>query len=99
MLHHPTREYLYAGSRQRAERLCDYFAGCLLMPKMHVKRLHGQGLDVSQLARAFGVSLPAMRVRLTQLGLMEPTPRCSWPSDRTGRMYLRSPKRRMKVAA
>ena len=77
----------------RAERLADYFAGCLLMPKRHVKRLSGEGRDLEQLADEFSVSPRAMQVRLSQLGLVEAVPRCVPPSVRwpnQGRVYRRS---------
>ena len=62
-----------------AERICDYFAACLLMPRMWVKRAYcDQGIQsVSMLARIFAVSPTAMRVRLLQLGLIEPVSRCA----------------------
>ncbi len=60
----------------KAERLADYFAGCLLMPKRHVKRLSGEGRGLELLADEFSVSPRAMQVRLSQLGLVEPVPRC-----------------------
>jgi Zn-dependent peptidase ImmA (M78 family) len=63
------------------ERICDYFAGCLLMPRPWVKRLYGDGLQqLDQLAASFGVSQAAMAVRLSQIGLTEPTPRCLPPN-------------------
>lgn len=60
------------------ERVCDYFAACLLMPKPWVKKLYcNEGVqDQVTLARRFAVSQAAMRVRLAQLGLTDPTPRC-----------------------
>lgn len=59
------------------ERLCDYFAGCLLMPRPWVKRIYCSGLQhLPDLAEAFGVSQAAMSVRLSQIGLTDPTPRC-----------------------
>jgi Zn-dependent peptidase ImmA (M78 family) len=59
------------------ERICDYFAGCLLMPRPWVKSLYCSGIqDVAELARHFTVSSAAMTVRLNQIGLAEPTPRC-----------------------
>lgn len=65
--------------RQRfIENACDYFAGCLLMPRPAVKRTwttKTQRLD--QLARHFHVSEAAMATRLSQIGLTEPTPRCA----------------------
>ncbi len=59
------------------ERICDYFAGCLLMPRPWVKRIYCSGNQhLPDLAQTFGVSQAAMSVRLNQIGLIEPTPRC-----------------------
>jgi len=81
---HPFRSIIYTDSPgqrgyERAEAVCDYFAGCLLMPKPWVAAAYFdrgiQRLDL--LARHFHVSQMAMRVRLLQLGVIEPQPRCS----------------------
>ena len=60
------------------ERICDYFAASVLMPRAWVKSLYcNRGVqDLRTLARHFGVSQTAMRVRLLQLGLSDPAPRC-----------------------
>ena len=64
--------------QRQVEQLCDYFAGCLLMPRPWVKAAYGSGLrDVTELARHFEVSGQAMQVRLLQLGLIDPYARCS----------------------
>ena len=54
----------------RAEAVCDYFAGCLLMPRRWLTR-HWKGgqQDSRTLAALYDVSGAAMRVRLTQIGL------------------------------
>jgi Zn-dependent peptidase ImmA (M78 family) len=66
-----------AERRYLVERICDYFAACLLMPRPWVKRLYCSGLQyLPDLARAFGVSQAAMTVRLNQIGLVEAAPRC-----------------------
>ena len=50
---------------RQIERVCDHFAGCLLMSKRAVYRLWGDGLRTPEaLASACRVSLPAMIVRL-----------------------------------
>lgn len=84
VLDHPFIERCYpdvVGQRghERAEQLCDYFAGCLLMPKAWVTRAYCDARiqEIRLLARRFAVSQMAMRVRLLQLGLIEPEPRCS----------------------
>lgn len=62
------------------EQICDYFAGCLLMPRPWVKRIYCSGIQqLNKLAGAFGVSQAAMQVRLNQIGLVEPTSRCGIP--------------------
>ncbi len=82
VIDHEGIDYLYPDtwhhdSNRRAELVADYFAACVLMPKMLVKRRWGEGLhDTAELAAEFGVSAVAMRYRLHQLRLIEPTPRC-----------------------
>jgi len=67
-------------SFERAERVCDYFAGCLLMPKRLLRADWVDGRqDIAALARRYDVSRAAMTVRLSQLGLLPPTPRCAIP--------------------
>lgn len=63
------------------EQICDYFAGCLLMPRPWLKSLYGSGLQhVPSLAERFDVSQAAVQVRLSQIGLTDPIPRCGRPS-------------------
>lgn len=61
-----------ASADQRIEYACEYFAACLLMPRVWMKRAYfDEGIqDVPALARLFGVSWIAMRVRLEQLGFV-----------------------------
>jgi Zn-dependent peptidase ImmA (M78 family) len=60
-----------------AERVCDHFAACLLMPKLLLRRDWTSGTqEPARLARRYQVSNTAMDVRLRTLGLIEPTPRC-----------------------
>jgi IrrE N-terminal-like domain len=61
----------------RTRQLCEYFSACLLMPKSHFKRLAGEGQSPSDLAHTFQVSQQAVLVRLAQLGLTDPLPRCA----------------------
>lgn len=67
------------------EQVCDYFAGCLLMPRPWLKHawasLRIQRLP--DLAEHFGVSEQAVEVRLSQVGLGAPRPRCSRASGRS----------------
>lgn len=59
------------------ERLADYFAGCVLMPKRLLKRAWGEGTQrPSELGQLFDVSARAIAVRLDQVGLSEPKTRC-----------------------
>ena len=82
ILDNPFIDFLYPEtgsmtSQERAEQVCDYFAACLLMPRIWVKRAWTTGSQNPRtLARRFDVSLQAMRVRLEQIGLAEPGPRC-----------------------
>jgi hypothetical protein len=74
----------WQASEERAERVADYFAASLLMPRRLIKRRFFQGLhDTSELAAEFGVSPQAMRYRLEQLGLIGPVPRCDYPTRST----------------
>lgn len=60
------------------EQLCDYFAGCLLVPRSWLKHAWGNGIQrPADLAAHFGVSQQAVQVRLAQTGLIGPTRRCS----------------------
>lgn len=77
-LHLNRRGLLTVGQNWLTERICDYFAACLLMPRLWVKRAWVSGhQDVVELSKLFDVSLDAMRIRLFQLGLLEPLGRCS----------------------
>lgn len=82
VLDNPFIEGLYLGpdgkpSAKRAENICDYFAACLLMPRPAVKAAWVRGYQrVDDLAAHFGVSRAAMGLRLQQLGLVNPRPRC-----------------------
>jgi len=74
IIDHPTR-HLIQGDRglradDMAERLADYFAACVLMPKAWVKSAFcTRTQSVEALAKLFEVSPRAMSVRLSQLGL------------------------------
>jgi hypothetical protein len=80
---------IYPGTRQstgrdQVERVCDYFSACLFMPRAWVKRAYcDEGIqDVNRLARKFGVTATAMEVRLLQIGLVAPRPRCQLAVER-----------------
>lgn len=54
-----------------AERFCDYFAACLLMPRPWIENDWSRGMDhVEDLARRYHVSQEAMTTRLSELGLI-----------------------------
>jgi predicted transcriptional regulator len=76
---------IWQTNEERAERVADYFAACLLMPRRLVKRRFFEGLsDPDDLAAEFGVSPQAMRFRLQQLHLAEPRSRCGHSYRSTG---------------
>jgi Zn-dependent peptidase ImmA (M78 family) len=87
IIDHTTKQFLYYDrpfhtASQQAEQVADYFAACLLMPKRVVKSLWYQGnQNIPLLAETLRVSTRAIRFRLDQLGLIEPTGRCRWPSE------------------
>lgn len=85
ILDHTTRQYLYKddanfSAAEQAERVADFFAGCLLMPKSQLKRLYYQGTQsTAELSRQFGTSVKAIECRLRQTGISEETKECkSW---------------------
>lgn len=58
------------GRDERTERLCNYFAACLLMPRAWVKQDWCRGIQQTrELARRYYVSHEAMSTRLSELGL------------------------------
>jgi Zn-dependent peptidase ImmA (M78 family) len=68
-------------AHDRTERICHRFAGALLMPKALLGADWSDGLqDIAKLAKRYDVSRDAMSVRLSQLGLLKPTPRCLPPN-------------------
>lgn len=85
-------------ARQRhVEAICDHFAASLLMPKIQVKRLWGQGVqDLSGLAWRFEVSQQAMLIRLQHLGLVESVPR-HVAAFRVGTIAVRASARRPDI--
>lgn len=82
VLDHPFIGVLYPDaegkpSDEQAERICDYFSACLIMPRMWVKRAWSDGIcDQQALASLFQASAPAMAIRLERLGLTAPRKRC-----------------------
>jgi len=54
----------------QAERICDYFAGCLLVPRCRLLDAWQHGVrEAADLASLFNVSEALLRVRLKQVGL------------------------------
>lgn len=87
VLDHPTRHLIKGDTRakitaeQLAERIADYFAACVLMPKAWVKAafFNEHVRSVEALADLFEVSPKAMSFRLSRLGLTAPVDRCASP--------------------
>jgi Zn-dependent peptidase ImmA (M78 family) len=106
VIDHPFYDVLFRGfpDEQRhiwIEQVCDFFAGCVLMPRPWVKHAWTHGIQrLPKLAAHFGVSQAAMQVRLHQIGLVDPYARCSrsradWTLEQLrqltgGRQYHRS---------
>jgi Zn-dependent peptidase ImmA (M78 family) len=80
IIDHGRRHLLYRGTRRttpetQAERVADYFAGCLLVPRRLLTRAWRNGVHkTSDLARLFQVSEQAISVRLRQTRLVQRTP-------------------------
>jgi predicted transcriptional regulator len=83
IIDHNIKHFLYrdgldGSANKQAEQIADYFAGCLLMPKQHVKRLYYQGVQrPTELSEHFQVSARAVQFRLQQLGVVGDPARCS----------------------
>jgi predicted transcriptional regulator len=95
IIDHPFIDQVYSNFPEHdlqnmTERICDYFAGCLLMPRPWVEKAWHEGNQhLGDLAAAFGVSQSAMNVRLRQIGLGEVTPRCAVPGSTFSRQLYR----------
>jgi len=101
ILDNPYINVLYPKSEQsaddRAERMCDYFAACLLMPRPWVKRLWAQeAQDAAVLAATFNVSPAAMNRRLQDLGLVETRER--WRGQVVVRYFRKAPAKAVLAA-
>jgi Zn-dependent peptidase ImmA (M78 family) len=75
ILDHPLVTVIYSSRDECvAEQACDYFAACLLMPRRWLRQSWAEGIrDAHVLARQFGVSPQAVKIRLLQIGLIQPT--------------------------
>lgn len=89
IIDHPFVNLLYAAENgterhKWIEQICDYFAGCLLVPRPWLKRAYvNETTDVEALVRRFGVSHAAITTRLAQTGLAPRFPRCAQPTRLT----------------
>jgi len=103
IIDHPFVRQLYGAvdAHERddwVEMVCDYFAGCLLMPRPWLKRAWTtRSQHLSSLARLFDVSQAAMQTRLHQTGLAEPQPRCTHRHGKSQTRYFRSAANRMQA--
>ncbi|MEV6871482.1 ImmA/IrrE family metallo-endopeptidase [Amycolatopsis sp. NPDC051128] len=83
VLDHPYIKVIYSElgrtNKERdeiTERICNYFAACVLMPRNWVKRAWASGIQgPAALAAKFKVSPEAMAIRLREIGLVDPWPR------------------------
>ncbi len=109
VLDHTVKQQLYGDiedderAADRAERVADHFAACVLMPKRWLKHQWfdgGQRLNV--VANRVQVSTRALSLRLWHLGMIGDTPRCARPPRRNGartNTYFRTAHRTQEVAA
>ena len=78
ILLHPVTQTAFTDSHglsahEHLERTCDYFAGCLLMPRPQLKSAWASGQQsLGELANHFNVSRAAVKVRLAQTNLGRP---------------------------
>ena len=85
ILDHRFADVLYrnipeAACHEAIEQVCDYFAGCLLIPRPWLKKAWGQRVQsVDALAARFETSQAAMLVRLNQVGLASPADAVTTP--------------------
>lgn len=83
IIDHPFIDTLYHGidftdRAEWIEQVCDYFAGCLLMPRTWLNRAWANtGHDQRAMATLFHVSQAAMTTRLRQTGLLQTVTRPS----------------------
>lgn len=87
IIDHGSTHLLYSGTwrasaSQQAEHAADYFAGCVLASRRSLKSAWGQRIQrPADLAQIFGMSQQAVRVRISQLGLLDERPRCATVDD------------------
>jgi hypothetical protein len=97
VLDNPFRRIMQAGPNplpdEALERIADFFAACVLMPKRWVKTaFFSETQYIKPLALKFEVSRQAMSYRLDELGLTESPPRCQspWLSRQFAQSYVTS---------
>lgn len=70
--------------RERAEAICDFFAGCLLVPRTWLKKAWANGTqNTKQLAELFQVTPAAIQTRLLQTGIVDRVQRCEEATEPT----------------
>jgi len=89
---HPFVHILYAAEPDEdrhawIERVCDYFAGCLLMPRDLLRPAWLRSQNLAELARRFQVSQAAIGTRLRQIGLAPPGSRCGHTPRSSARQH------------
>jgi hypothetical protein len=73
----------------RAERVCNHFAACSLMPRVLLKRDWGNRIqNPAALAKRYGVSQSAMTIRLRDIGLVMVAHRGDRPDLSAGEIRL-----------
>lgn len=78
-------------SQERAEKVCNYFGGCLLVPRKWLRAAWTSGVQKEpDLARMFNVSRDAVHTRLSQTGLIDRTPRCQGLPGRYHRLSIQT---------
>lgn len=81
-------DFYNMNSHDRAEAVCNYFAGSLLVPRPWLKKAWVSGIQSpAALAKMFDVSTAAIEVRLSQTGLDKGRARCDWSPNRGSRYY------------
>ncbi|MFB8777151.1 ImmA/IrrE family metallo-endopeptidase [Streptomyces broussonetiae] len=64
---------------QNAEAICDYFAGCVLVPRRWLKSAWQRGIcDTTTLASIFNVSDALIKTRIKQVGLTARDKKSDW---------------------
>lgn len=82
---YPSTQFM--SHRQRAEAICDFFAGCLLVPRTWLKNAWANTTqDTKELAALFQVTPAAIQTRLLQTGIVERSPRCE---EASGPVFFR----------